>query len=153
MAIRISLSISISILNRANEPKLFAATTVSSYSCTLSSSVPDQKKMKTYIEGNTEASFLFTTLTEFIHPWRSKKEASLSLECKNGQTFVNFQCNLGHPDSPHIQDGRRKRCHRVKSDTRRSCDDAQAAAQADLCQTPVRSQKPQISWIASCILK
>ena len=84
--------------------------------------------MSSLLKGNSEAGFLSTTLTEFIHLWRSKKEASLSLECKNGQTFVNFRCSLGHPDSPHIQDGRRKRRHRVKSDTRRSRDNARAAA-------------------------
>lgn len=89
--------------------------------------LPDLEKMFTSLEGNTEAGFLFATLREFIHLWKSGKEGTLSLKCKNGRNSVKFQSSLGHPDSPHIQDGRRKRKHRVKSDTRRARDNARAA--------------------------
>ena len=40
----------------------------------------------------------------------------------------NSEAGFGHPDSPHIQDGRRRRRNRVKSDTRRARNNARAAA-------------------------
>ena len=83
--------------------------------------------MITTTEGNTEAGFLFATLTEFIHLWKSGKEGTLSLKCKNGKTSVKFQGSLGHPDTPHIQDGRGKK-HRAKSVIRKARDNARAAA-------------------------
>ena len=82
----------------------------------------------TTVEGNTEAGFLFATLTEFIHLWKSGKEGTLSLKCKDGKTSVKFQGSLGHPDTPHIQDGRRGKKRRVKSEIRKARDNARAAA-------------------------
>ena len=70
--------------------------------------------MSKNIEGNTETGFIFATLREFIHLWKSGKEGTLSLKCKNGKTSVKFQGSLGHPDMPHTQDGRRRK-HRAKS--------------------------------------
>ena len=85
-------------------------------------SVTDFKKMNATIEGNTEAGFLFATLREYIHLWKSGKEGTLSLKCKNGKTSVKFQGSLGHPDTPHIQDGRRGKKHRAKSVIRKTRD-------------------------------
>ena len=46
---------------------------------------------------NSEAEFVFKSVSEFMKAWSSSKEASLSLETKNGKTWVNFSCCLGHP--------------------------------------------------------
>ena len=102
-----------------------AATTVS---VTAAPSVPDLKKMTTFLEGNTETGFLFATLREFLHLWKSGKEGSLTLKCKNGRNSMKFQAGLGYPDQPHIQDGRRRKRHRGKTDIRKSRDNARAAA-------------------------
>ena len=52
--------------------------------------------------GNTEASFVFASLTEFFNVWRSGMEASFSVYCKEGRASLSFTCGLGHPDQRHI---------------------------------------------------
>ena len=84
--------------------------------------------MASVIEGNSEAGFIFASMIEFIHLWRSGKDASMSLKCRDGKTFVNFECSLGHPDTLHIQDGRSKKKYRVKSDARKARNNARAAS-------------------------
>ena len=49
------------------------------------------------VKMNSEADFVFKSVSEFIKAWSSSKEASLSLETKNGKTWVNYSCCLGHP--------------------------------------------------------
>ena len=58
--------------------------------------------MATVLNGNSEAGFIFASMTEFIHLWRSGKEASIKIDCKDKQAFLNISCSLGHPDQPHI---------------------------------------------------
>ena len=58
--------------------------------------------MATVLSGNSEAGFIFASMTEFIHLWRSGKEASINIDCKNKQAFLKISCSLGHPDQPHI---------------------------------------------------
>ena len=81
--------------------------------------------MATVLSGNSEAGFIFASLTEFIHLWRSGKEASVKINCKDKRAFLNISCNLGHPDQPHIPVG--KRSKRKKSDVRAARDRARAA--------------------------
>ena len=52
----------------------------------------------------------------------------MSFKCRDGKTFVNFECSLGHPDSLHIQDGRSKKKYKVKSDARKVRNNARAAS-------------------------
>ena len=74
---------------------------------------------------NTEEAFVFASLKEFIRVWRSGRQASLTLECKEGKTSLNFQVSLGRPDQSHFQDGRGQR---RKSARRRQKNNARAAA-------------------------
>ena len=79
----------------------------------------------------TSASLVFKTLQKFINLWRSGREGSFKVDCKDGQAKVIFEekifsCNLGNPDD-HIQDGRRGK-PRVKSEIRKARDNARAAA-------------------------
>ena len=57
--------------------------------------------MAPVIDGNSEAGFMFASLMEFIHLWRSEKESTMSLKCKGGKVTIKFKCSLGHPDQPH----------------------------------------------------
>ena len=98
--------------------------------------------MAQVIEGNSEAGFMFASLLEFIHLWKSEKESTMSLKCKDGKATINFKCSLGHPDQPHvhIKDGGSKRKNRVKSDIRKTRDNARAAAfQAAMASPPAAS--------------
>ena len=98
--------------------------------------------MAQVIEGNSEAGFMFASIMEFIHLWKSGKESTMSLKCEDGKATINFKCSLGHPDQPHvhIKDGRGKRKIRVKSDIRKTRDNARAAAfQAAMASSPAAS--------------
>ena len=60
--------------------------------------------------------------------WKSKKEGSIKIECREGKAFLNFTCSLGNPDDQHYQvncpqPGKVK----SKSATRRARDRARAA--------------------------
>ena len=73
------------------------------HSCCLDQPVQIYKiKMSTVLEGNSEANFVFATMIEFCHLWKSRKEASFSIDCKEGNASLNFKCSLGHPDEKHI---------------------------------------------------
>ena len=79
----------------------------------------------------TSASLVFKNLQKFIILWKSGKEGSFKVDCKDGQAKLIleekiFSCNLGNPDD-HIQDGRRGKS-RVKSENRKARDNARAAA-------------------------
>ena len=101
--------------------------------------------MAQVIEGNSEAGFMFASLLEFIHLWKSEKESTMSLKCKDGKATINFKCSLGHPDQPHIhiKDGGSKRKVRVKSDIRKTRDNARTAAfQAAMASPATASPGP-----------
>ena len=100
--------------------------------------------MAQVIEGNSEAGFMFASIMEFIHLWKSGKESTMSLKCEDGKATINFKCSLGHPDQPHvhIKDGRGKRKIRVKSDIRKARDNARTAAfQATMASPPADSPR------------
>ena len=78
------------------------------------------------VEVNSEASFVLASVMEFLHVWRSGRESSLSLHCKEGKTVLNFQACLGRPDQSHFQHGRGH--GKRKSASRRQKDNARAAA-------------------------
>ena len=82
--------------------------------------------MATVLNGNSEAGFIFASMTEFIHLWRSGKEASIKIDCKDKQAFLNISCSLGHPDQPHIPVVKRRKKKR-KSNARAARDRARAA--------------------------
>ena len=95
------------------------------------------------IEGNSEAGFMFASQMEFIHLWKSEKKSTMSLTCEDGKATINFKCSLGYPDQPHIKDGRCKRKIRVKSDIRKTRDNARTAAfQAAMASPPEASPGP-----------
>ena len=80
---------------------------------------------------NTEASFIFASLNEFIHLWRSRREASIKINCEDGKASLSFNCSLGTPDEAHIQQvqhGRYRYRSKKKSVTRVQRDNARAAA-------------------------
>ena len=79
----------------------------------------------------TSAGLVFKNLQKFINLWRSGKEASFKVDCKDGKAKLIFEekifsCNLGNPND-HIQDGRCRK-QRVKSENRKARDNARAAA-------------------------
>ena len=82
--------------------------------------------MATVLKGNSEAGFIFASMTEFIHLWRSGKEASINIDCKNKQAFLNISCSLGHPDQPHIPVVKRSK-KKKKSNVKAARDRARAA--------------------------
>ena len=49
----------------------------------------------------------------------------MNIECKEGSASLNFNCNLGHPDIPHIAGKQKKRKRKSKSSASR--DNARAA--------------------------
>ena len=51
---------------------------------------------------NTEEAFVLASLKEFVKLWGSGTQASLNLECKNGQAWIQFGAMLGSPASPHF---------------------------------------------------
>ena len=93
------------------------------------------------IKANSEAAFVLASVMEFLHVWRSGDEASLSLQCKEGKTVLNFQVSLGSPDRPHFQHGRSRRV--VKKSARRvEKDRARAAAHRAARAAPALQQPP-----------
>ena len=55
---------------------------------------------------NSEASFVFSSMMEFLKLWSSGQEGSLRVDCKDGKDSLNFSCHLGKPDDCHFQHGR-----------------------------------------------
>ena len=109
--------------------------------------------MSTVLEGNSEANFVFATMIEFCHLWKSRKEASFSIDCKEGNASLNFKCSLGHPDEKHInphqlghpdqEHAMKKRIKQKKSPSKVSRNNARAAAFQALnnVTTPTRDQE------------
>ena len=128
------------------------ATTVTSFFTETQTDNSDINEMAQVIEGNSEAGFMFASLMEFIHLWKSEKESTMSLKCKDGKATINFKCSLGHPDQPHIhiKDGGSKRKIRVKSDIRKARDNARTAAfQAAMASSPAAPTRPSEPSAAS----
>ena len=50
---------------------------------------------------NSEASFVFNGVTEFIKAWESGSKTKLTLQSKNGLAWLNFSCCLGGPHDEH----------------------------------------------------
>lgn len=97
------------------------------------------------VEANSEASFVLASVMEFLHVWRSGRESSLSLHCKEGKTVLNFQACLGRPDQSHFQHGRghgkRKSANRRQKDNARVC----PVCSSSFCWTPISSPLPSFS--------
>ena len=128
------------------------ATTVTSFFTETQTDNSDINEMAQVIEGNSEAGFMFASLMEFIHLWKSGKESTMSLKCEDGKATINFKCSLGHPDQPHvhIKDGRGKRKIRVKSEIRKTRDNARTAAfQAAMASSPAAPTRPSEPSAAS----
>ena len=51
---------------------------------------------------NTEEAFVLASLKEFVKLWGSGFQASLNLECRNGQAWFQLGGRLGHPALPHF---------------------------------------------------
>ena len=84
--------------------------------------------MAAIFERNSEAGFLFSSMIEFINLWKSEKEGSIKIECKEGKANLSFSCSLGHPDAEHLNTNRYQQQGKVKSKsaTRRARDRARA---------------------------
>ena len=50
---------------------------------------------------NSEGSFVFSGVIEFIKAWESGSKSKLTLQSKNGQAWLNFNCCLGGPHEQH----------------------------------------------------
>ena len=59
--------------------------------------------MAAIFDRNSEADFLFSSVIEFMNLWKSRKDGSIKIECKEGKAFLNFTCCLGDPDDQHYQ--------------------------------------------------
>ena len=71
---------------------------------------------------------MLASVMEFLNVWKSGKEASLSLECRDGKSTMSFKVSLDGPDQPHFQHGRRRERRKKKSANRTQKDNARAAA-------------------------
>ena len=74
---------------------------------------------------NTEADFIFASLVEFLNLWRSGKQGTFNIECREKTASLSFNCSLGHPDSSHLVGKKKKR--KCKSKARAARDNARAA--------------------------
>ena len=81
--------------------------------------------MATSFNSNSEAGFIFASLLEFLHLWRSGKHRAFNIECRENTAFLSFNCSLGHPDSSHLVGKQKKR--KRKSKVRAARDNARAA--------------------------
>ena len=85
-------------------------------------------KMTAAFSGNTEAGFVFATLVEFIHLWRSGRDASINIKCKEGKAALSMECNLGNPGDQHVPvPVRVKSSKKSKSVSRTARNNARAA--------------------------
>ena len=50
---------------------------------------------------NSESSFVFSGLIEFIKAWESGSKSKLTLQSNNGKAWLNFNCCLGGPHDQH----------------------------------------------------
>ena len=50
---------------------------------------------------NSEASFVYNGVIEFIKAWESGSKSKLTLQSRNGQAWLNFNCYLGGPHDQH----------------------------------------------------
>ena len=82
-----------------------------------------------HFQSNSEASFLFASLLEFLHLWKTRKEAVFNVEYNEKTASLNFSCVLDHPDTPHVGKQRQKK---RKSKSRAARDNAREGS-----QTPV----------------
>ena len=91
--------------------------------------------MSAVISGNTEVGFVYASLVEFIHLWRSEKDASIKINCKDGQATLSMEFNLGNPDDQHVlfpangksSEEKKKKRKKSKSATRTARNNARAA--------------------------
>ena len=75
---------------------------------------------------NTEEAFVLASLKEFVKLWGSGTQASLNLECKNGQAWIHFGAMLGSPASSHF-DPTTAPVRKKKSQARKEKDRVRAA--------------------------
>ena len=83
--------------------------------------------MSAAISGNTEVGFVYASLVEFIHLWRSERDASIRINCKDGQATLSMEFNLGNPDDQHVREEKNKKKKKSKSATRTARNNARAA--------------------------
>ena len=69
---------------------------------------------------NSESSFVFSGLIEFIKAWESGSKSKLTLQSKNGQAWLNFNCCLGGPHDQH------QKLKKPKSNKKRERDNLRA---------------------------
>ena len=75
--------------------------------------------MKTSVDKNSEANFVFRNVFEFMNAWESGKDSKLILESRNGKAWVNFSCYLGAPQDQHVKPKRRKSSRQMERDNMR----------------------------------
>ena len=76
--------------------------------------------MKTSVDKNSEANFVFRNVFEFMNAWESGKDSKLILESRNGKAWVNFSCYLGAPQDKHVKTKRRKSSRQMERDNMRA---------------------------------
>ena len=52
--------------------------------------------------GYSEASFVFSSVCEFVKAWDSGADSKLILESRNGHVQMSFNCDLGKPNDQHF---------------------------------------------------
>ena len=52
--------------------------------------------------GFSEASFVFSSVCEFVKAWDSGSDSKLILESRNGHVQMSFNCDLGKPNDQHF---------------------------------------------------
>ena len=56
----------------------------------------------TFERRNTEESFVFASVFEFVKTWASGQKSSLLLECDNGQAWLQLGFRLSQPSASHV---------------------------------------------------
>ena len=69
---------------------------------------------------NSESSFVFSGLIEFIKAWESGSKSELTLQSNNGKAWLNFNCYLGGPHDQH------QKIKKPKSNKKRERDNLRA---------------------------
>ena len=78
------------------------------------------------VYNRTKVGFVYDTMSEFIHLWRSGVEATVKFECKDGKVAFSMSSGpLGYPEDRHPKVEVKKR--RRKSANRTSRNNARAA--------------------------
>ena len=82
---------------------------------------------------NSEASFVYNGVIEFIKAWESGSKSKLTLQSRNGQAWLNFNCYLGGPHDQH------QKIKKPKSKKKQERDDLRAQLHQQRLQDGVSS--------------